>query len=100
MISGGGGNETSYGGAIVGGLLFGAAGAIIGSQKNEEKISVSSTTVEKDTRIVVLVIKVDTTVYQIACEQTAEGIFDWIIPDKQYNYVIQKRREMYESMTE
>ena len=98
MISGGGGNETSYGGAIVGGLLFGAAGAIIGSRKNEEKISVTSTTVAKDTRIVVLAFKRDSFVYQVACDQTADNVFDWIIPEKQYDYVISKRRAYYESI--
>lgn len=97
-ISGEGGGSTSYGGAIVGGLLFGVTGALIGSRANEKPISVSSTTITHDTRILVLCISRNNITYQLSFELNAEDVFEWIIPEKQYDYVISKRREYYESM--
>lgn len=98
MISGSGGNENSYGGAIVGGLLFGAAGAIIGSRKNETKTEISTQTITHDTRVLLLKIERNHTVYSISLNLDSEESLDWIIPDKQYDYVLSKRREMYESL--
>lgn len=96
QISGGGGMGINYGGAIVGGLLFGDAGATIGSRMNEEIQKIESKTITHDTRIVTLVVKRDNIIYQIGFNINAEVAFDWLIPEKQYDYVIQKRREMYE----
>ncbi len=95
-VSGSGGTSNSYGGAIVGGLLFGAAGAIIGSRKNETPVNISSTTIKHDTRVVVLSVKRNGKLYNISFPVETEGAFDWIIPDKQYDYVVSKRREIFE----
>ena len=96
MISGSGGGENSYSGAIVGGLLFGSAGAIIGSRAKETKTEISSTTVTHDTRVLILCIKRNSVMYTISLSLEAEQVLDWLIPEKQYDYVVQKRREMYE----
>ena len=96
LVSGSGGAENSYTGAIIGGLLFGAAGAIIGSRANETKTEISTTTVTHDTRILVLSIKRNTEVFNVSFDLSAETVLEWLIPEKKYEYVIQKRREMYE----
>jgi hypothetical protein len=98
QISGGGGMGINYGGAVIGGLLFGSAGATIGSRKNEEIQKVESKTITHDTRIVMLVMRKKDMIYKISFDINAECAFDWLIPDKQYDYVIQKRREMYENI--
>ena len=97
-VSGGGGASTSYAGAFIGGLLFGAAGAIIGSRANEKPVNVSSTTITHDDRVLVLCIKRENVVYQISVDLEAEEILDWIIPEKQYDYVISRRRQYFESL--
>ena len=96
MVSGSGGAENSYTGAIVGGLLFGATGALIGSRANETKTEISTKTIKHDDRILILSVKRDSVVYSISLDLTAEPVLEWLIPEKQYDYVIQKRREMYE----
>ena len=95
-ISGSGGAKNSYGGAIVGGLLFGTAGAMIGSRKNETPVNISSTTIKHDTRIIVLSIKRNKISHNISFLAEAEGVFDWLIPEKQYDYVISERRRAFE----
>lgn len=35
-------------------------------------------------------------IYQVGFDINSELAFDWLIPEKQYDYVIQKRREQYE----
>lgn len=99
QITGSGGGSTSYTGAIVGGLLFGVTGALIGSRANEKETNISTEIIEKDTRILYLVVKRQGLVYQISFSLDAEMVFNWILPDKQYDYVIQKRREVYEKQT-
>jgi hypothetical protein len=96
IVSGGGGASTSYKGAIVGGLLFGATGALIGSRANETKTEISMGTVTYDDRILMLNILRDYHPYSVSLSLDAEDILAWLIPEKQYNYVIQRRREMYE----
>lgn len=96
QLSGGGGMGINYGSAILGGLLFGQAGAVIGSRQNEEVKNIESRTIEHDTRLITLAIKVDGNSYQIGFDINSELAFDWLIPEKQYDYVIQKRREQYE----
>ena len=80
----------NYGSAILGGLLFGQAGAVIGSRQNEEVKNIESRTIEHDTRLITLAIKVDGNSYQIGFDINSELAFDWLIPEKQYDYVIQK----------
>lgn len=99
QISGGGGMGINYGSAILGGLLFGEAGAIIGSRRNEEISEIESKTIKYDDRIVTLVVKKDGQIFQIGFHVNNELAFDWLIPERQYDYVIQKRREKYEQGT-
>lgn len=96
QLSGGGGMGINYGGAVIGGLLFGDAGAMIGSRKNEQIQNIEGKTVTHDTRILTLAIKRNNVVYQVGFNINSELAFDWLIPEKQYDYVIQKRREYYE----
>ena len=96
QISGGGGMGINYGSAILGGLLFGEAGAIIGSRRNEEISEIESKTITHDDRIVTLVLRKDGRVFQIGFDVNDELALDWLIPEKQYDYVIEKRRKMFE----
>lgn len=98
QLSGGGGMGINYGGALVGGILFGNAGAIIGSRRNEEIKDIKSETVTHDTRMLILVVRRENKIFQIRLSIGAELALDWLLPDKQYDYVIQKRRFMYEKM--
>lgn len=98
QISGGGGMGINYGSAIIGGLLFGDAGAIIGSRRNEEISDIKSKTITHDDRIVTFVIRKENRIFQIGMQATDELALDWLIPEKQYDYVIQKRREKFEAM--
>lgn len=95
QISGGGGMGINYGGALIGGLLFGGAGATIGSRKNEEIKSIQSSTVSHDSRIIILAVTYESAVYQVGFSINNELAFDWLIPEKQYDFVINQRREMY-----
>ena len=67
QISGGGGMGINYGSAVVGGLLFGTAGATIGSRRNEEIKQIESKTVTHDNRKVLLMIKRNGIIYKIEC---------------------------------
>ncbi len=97
QVTGGGGAGVNYGGAIVGGLLFGDVGAMIGSRRNEEVKEIETKTITHDDRIVLLALKAKGKSYQIGFDINSEMVFDWLIPEKQYDYVISKRREMYEN---
>ena len=90
----GGPSGNNYGGAVVGGLLFGTAGAIIGSRPKDEKIT--SQTITHDDRVLTLAVKRNERMYYISFEYSFETVLDWLIPEKQYDYVIQKRRSKYE----
>lgn len=86
-ISGGGGGGSSIKGAIIGGVIAGDAGAIIGSRKKVEEIK--SHTVIHDEQSVLLydrnlnqVVRFNSTVYDI---------FSRLIPEKDYDVVIQEK---------
>ena len=96
QLSGGGGMGINYGSAILGGLLFGQAGAMIGSRQNEDIKSIESKTIEHDTRLITVSMKIDGNSYQVGFDINSELAFDWLLPEKKYDYVIQKRREQYE----
>ena len=96
QLSGGGGMGINYGSAVIGGLLFGQAGAVIGSRRNEEVKEIESKTVAHDTRVISLAFRKNGRVYQVGFDINSELAFDWLIPEKQYDYVIKKRREQYE----
>ena len=95
-LSGTGGGSNSYGGAIVGGILFGAAGAIIGSRKNDTPVNITTTTTKHDSRIVVLNLQRNGHSYNVSLSPSTEDALDWLIPEKQYDYVISKRRQYFE----
>ena len=96
-ISGGGGGGVNYGGALVGAILFGGVGAIIGSNAGTEIAPITSETKEVDTRVLCMVITdKNGTAYNVGFETDALDALEWFIPDKEYSYVIQKRREAFE----
>lgn len=97
QISGGGGMGINYGGAVVGSLLLGGAGAVIGSRKNEEIQKIESKTITHDSRLLELAVRINENIYTLAFDMATELAFDWLIPEKQYDYVIQKRRVFYEN---
>lgn len=102
FISGGGGKGggVNYKGAAIGGLLFGGAGAVIGSRVNTdiEIEEIKTEIVEVDTRIVYLVVENDNGQYsQFVFDYSALAAMEWFLPDKEYRYVIEKRRAEFEA---
>ena len=81
---------------VIGGLLFGQAGAMIGSRRKEEVKEIESRTIAHDTRVISVAFRKNGRIYQVGFDINSELAFDWLIPEKQYDYVIQKRREQYE----
>lgn len=85
---GGGGGAPNLGGALLGGLLFGAAGAIIGAQTGIYIDPIKSSTTEYDTRKTLLNIKNEQGV-----AETRElpfyyaEIFTKVIPDKEFSFL-------------
>lgn len=97
-ISGGGGMGINYTSAVIGGLLFGTAGAIIGSRNGQEIREIKSETREIDTRIVILKIYDQyNNISNFVFDCNAVNAFEWYIPEKEYTYIIDRRRNSYES---
>lgn len=89
-VSGGGGGEVSVGGALIGGMLFGAAGAIVGSRAGENsKIKdIKSEAVEHDNRYVVIRYKDQTgKTVEKKCGYGYYDVFNELIPEKEYSYI-------------
>ncbi|HIU74256.1 MAG TPA: hypothetical protein IAC62_00070, partial [Candidatus Pelethocola excrementipullorum] len=95
-ITGGGGNEVSTSGAVVGTLLFGAIGGYVGANRNRGIENINSSTIEHDTRVVALTFYDDGIRYRIAFTIDALEALEWLIPEKRYTYVIDKRCKVYE----
>lgn len=96
-ISGGGGMGINYTSAVIGGLLFGTAGAIIGSRNGQEIREIKSETREIDTRIVILKIYDQyNNISNFVFNCNTVNAFEWYIPEKEYAYIINKRRNNYE----
>lgn len=96
-ISGGGGMGINYTGAVIGGLLFGTAGALIGSRNGQEIKEIKSETKAVDTRIVILKIyDEDNNISNLIFDCNTVNAFEWYIPEKEYRHVIEKRRDTYE----
>jgi len=97
-ISGGGGMGISYTSAVIGGLLFGTAGAIIGSRNGQEIREIKSETREIDTRIVILKMYDQyNNISNFVFDCNAVNAFEWYISEKEYAYIIDRRRNSYGS---
>jgi hypothetical protein len=96
-ISGGDGGGTDIGGALLGGAIAGSTGAIIGSRKKTNPIK--SEYIEHDERYVVLKYYDETNklniinfAYYSHGDNTIIDDLEELIPDKEYNFVIQNRK--------
>lgn len=85
-VSGGG---VSIGGAIVGGLVAGETGAIIGSRQSVKSEGITSTTIEHDSRQVVLKLTDD----EVRFDIEIYDIFMKLIPEKEYTYIMATKNE-------
>lgn len=89
-VSGGGGGKANIKGAVVGGLLFGTAGALVGSHtgKDARIQSVSSEAVEHDMRYVVLRYRdANNKIVDEEWDYACYAAFSELIPEKEYSYV-------------
>lgn len=87
VISGGGGGGSSLGGAILGGLIAGEAGAVVGSRKQTEAIK--SETITHDTRHTILKLKSRS----IEMDTNAFEVLNELIPEKEYSIVQELRKQ-------
>lgn len=87
VVSGGGGGGSSISGAVIGGVLAGGAGAIIGSRKKIDEIQ--SKIVENDIRKTILKFYRDGNIVSREYDYQVFNVFEELIPDKEYNIVIQ-----------
>lgn len=88
MISGGGNYKPNYTGAAVGGLLFGAAGAIIGSQAGVCMNPIKSEVIEFDSRRTLLNLK--NAEGQVEIKELPyyySEVFMKVIPEKEFNFI-------------
>ena len=83
----GGNDGPSISGAVIGGVLAGGAGAIIGSQINNKEIK--SEIVENDVRKTILKYYRDGNLVSKEYDYQVFNVFEELIPDKEYNIVIQ-----------
>lgn len=88
-ISGGGGGGSSIKGAVIGGLIAGDVGAIVGSRKAVEEVKGTSTI--HDEQVVLLYSNDLKQVMQFS--SNAYAIFTKLIPEKDYEVVIQSNNE-------
>lgn len=77
----------SISGAIIGGVLAGGAGAIIGSRVNNKEIK--SEIVENDARKTILKYYKNGNLISKEYDYQAFNVFEELIPDKEYNIVLQ-----------
>ena len=82
-ISGGGGGGSNYGRALVGGMLFGAAGAIVASRNEVDEIR--SERIAHDNRVTVMSLFVENRRHRIVFEKDAIDAFHRIMPEKDYD---------------
>ena len=82
-ISGGGGGGSDYGKAVVGGLLFGATGAVIASRNEVNEIQ--SQRIEHDRRVTVMSIFAENQRRRIIFTREAVDAFHMLIPEKDYD---------------
>ncbi len=88
-ITGGGGGGSSLKGAVIGGLIAGDIGAVVGSRKAIDEVKGTSTV--HDEQIVLLY---STDLKQvITFNSNAYGILTKLIPEKEYEVVVQSTKE-------
>lgn len=92
-VQGGGGGGANVYGAIKGGLLFGAAGAIVGSQVGTESKPISTTVRKHDNRSVRFVYKDSMGVHDVVLPHEDLDALLTLIPDKKYDTVMLKNQE-------
>lgn len=99
-VSGGGSKGVSYSGAIIGGLLFGPAGAVIGGMRGNKIEAITSKAIKHDDRYVIIRYRDNSgkTVEQKA-PYGYYDVFNSIIPEKEYSYlhinpILQNKAEM------
>lgn len=88
-ITGGGGGGTSIKGAIVGGLIAGEVGAVVGSRKKIDEVKGTSTIHDEQ---IVLMYSIDLG-QVISFNSNAYEIFVKLIPEKEYNEVVESKIE-------
>jgi len=92
-ITGGGGGGTDIGGAIIGGIIAGEAGAIIGSRMESNEIE--SKLITHDTRETILNYFVNGNRKTMTYKHENYQIFDDLIPNKSFNIVSEiKKHEL------
>lgn len=93
----GGSDGPSISGAVIGGVLAGGAGAIIGSQINNKEIK--SEIVENDVRKTILKYYKDGNLVSKEYDYQVFNVFEELIPDKEYNIVIQSEIQKTQRQT-
>ncbi len=97
QVYGGGSLDVNYTGALVGALLLGSTGALIGSRIGTGTNPIESKTIEVDSRIVYLLVSTkEGNTKTIAFSPEASTAMEWFLPEKEYSYVIKKRRAYFE----
>ena len=85
---GGGGGQPNLYGAVIGGLLFGGAGAIIGSQTGIHINPIKSDIVENDSRVTILNLKNSEGQAEIReLPYYYSEVFMKVIPEKEFNFI-------------
>lgn len=91
-ITGGGNTGSDYGKAIVGGILAGAAGAIIASRPKTEPIKSVTTTID-DRYCYLVYYDSKRLLCNLRFSKEAKEQFDKIISEKDYNFIITQNKE-------
>lgn len=87
-VAGGGSKGVSYGGAVIGGLLFGGAGAIVGAMSGNKVEEIKSKSVKHDNRYVVIRYKdVSGKTVERKAPYAYFDVFNKLIPEKEYSYI-------------
>ncbi len=85
---GGGGGQPNIRGAVIGGLLFGGAGAVVGSQTGVYINPIKSEIVEHDSRVTILNLKNDKGQAEIReLPYYYSEVFMKVIPEKEFSFI-------------
>jgi hypothetical protein len=91
QISGGGGGGSSLGGAIVGGLIAGDAGAVIGSRKSTDAITTK--TITHDSRETIISYLDNAQRKVLTLRYKDYQVLDDLIPEKNYEVVTEIKKQ-------